>query len=517
MNEKNKYMLDKLLFLDSILESSTEYSIIAKDLDANIVAWNEGAKRIYGYEAEEIVGKSAFILHEKSDVDSGFAKKILDEVEAKGAWSGRLRRVRKNGSTFIASATITLRKDKAGNALGFTQISHEITQQIKLEEELKEKNIQLENSNRRIQEANRLKSEFLANMSHELRTPLNAIIGFAELMHAGKIGPLSKEHKEYLGDILTSSQHLLQLINDVLDLAKVESGRMQFFPEVVDLNRVISEVREILHSLIYQKHIEFSQDIPKALSKVFIDPSKLKQVLYNYLSNAIKFSNEGGKIEVSVQAERDGFRINVKDTGIGIAKEDFNKLFVEFQQIDSTISKKYQGTGLGLVLSKRIIEAQGGRVGVESELGRGSTFFAIIPRIDKNNKQSSHQILILEGAVSEQKEVEQTINNAGYKTVCCGTAFDALEIIDNEKLDLIILDALLPDLSGWSVLHQIRTSKLNSHIPVIVLSVEKEELSYFKPLVSDILIKPIKPELLLKAIKRTGIEAVTPPLRKEIE
>jgi signal transduction histidine kinase len=229
--------------------------------------------------------------------------------------------------------------------------------------------------------ATRAKSEFLANMSHELRTPLNAIIGFAQLLHDGKVGPVSAEQAEFLGDILTSSRYLLQLINDVLDLAKVESGRLEFRPEPVDLARLTDEVRAVLHAVAAGKRIRLETILHPALGPVVLDPAKLKQVLYNYVSNAIKFTPEHGRVTVRVAPEGpDAFRLEVEDTGIGIKPEDLGRLFVEFRQLDAGPAKRHEGTGLGLAVTKRLVEAQGGRVGVQSTPGQGSVFFAVLPR-----------------------------------------------------------------------------------------------------------------------------------------
>jgi len=232
------------------------------------------------------------------------------------------------------------------------------------------------------EETSRLKSEFLANMSHELRTPLNAIIGFADLMHRGKVGPVSAEHEEYLGDILTSSRHLLRLINDVLDLAKVESGKMEFRPEAVNLVTLTSEVRDLLRGLAANKRLRIDTSVDAEVETVVADPARLKQILFNYLSNAIKFTPDNGRIRVEIVPEGLAlFRIDVEDTGIGIAPESMAKLFVEFQQLDTGATKNYQGTGLGLALTKRLVEAHGGRVAVRSTLGLGSTFSATLPRL----------------------------------------------------------------------------------------------------------------------------------------
>ncbi|WP_141733878.1 response regulator [Oligoflexus tunisiensis] len=239
---------------------------------------------------------------------------------------------------------------------------------------------ELEDRNQRVQEANRLKSEFLANMSHELRTPLNAIIGFAELMHDGKVGSVTEQQKEYLGDILTSGRHLLTLINDVLDLSKVEAGKMDFRPEKTNLAVVVREITDIVRELAAKKRILIETDIDASLTELFLDPAKLKQVLYNYLSNAIKFTGAEGRVTVRARPEEEGkFRVEVEDTGIGIEPKDLDRLFVEFQQLDSSSEKQYPGTGLGLALTKKIVVAQGGHVGVRSVPGQGSIFFMVLP------------------------------------------------------------------------------------------------------------------------------------------
>jgi signal transduction histidine kinase len=236
-------------------------------------------------------------------------------------------------------------------------------------------------SAREQEEASRLKSEFLANMSHELRTPLNAIIGFANLLHKGTAGPISAEQREYLGDVLTSSRHLLQVINDVLDLAKVESGTMDIRPERVDLAGLIGEVQVVLRGLASSKRLNIRQTVEPEVATAIVDPARVKQILYNYLSNAIKFTRDGGEIHVHARPEGpDLFRLDVADTGVGIAEADLRRLFVGFQQLDDAAGKAYQGTGLGLALTKRLAEAQGGRVSVLSAPGRGSTFSAILPR-----------------------------------------------------------------------------------------------------------------------------------------
>ncbi|MFP5363222.1 MAG: sensor histidine kinase [Thermoleophilia bacterium] len=244
--------------------------------------------------------------------------------------------------------------------------------------ELSDANDTLALRNAEVERADRAKTDFLATMSHELRTPLNGIIGFAELMHDGRVGDVSERHREYLGDILTSAHHLRRLIDDVLDLSKIEAGMLDIRPEPVDVGQLVSEVTEALRSLAVSKDLELVADVDAELDGVITDPGHLKQVLYNFLSNALKFTDPGGHITVRAQAEGTGsFRLAVTDDGPGIGPQDRDRLWSAFQQLHG---RRYDGTGLGLALVKRIVEAQGGTVGVDTAPGAGSTFYAVLPR-----------------------------------------------------------------------------------------------------------------------------------------
>jgi PAS domain S-box-containing protein len=246
--------------------------------------------------------------------------------------------------------------------------------------ELRNKNEQLARALEAARSATVAKSQFLASVSHELRTPLNGIIGFSELMHDGKLGPVTEEHREILGDILTSARHLLQLINDILDLSKVEAGRMEFRPEPSRIETLVYEVCDVMRPLAEKKRLVLSVETASDLT-VMIDPSKFKQILYNYVSNAVKFTPEGGRVAVRVtRQENSCFRLEVEDTGIGIAPAEISRLFQEFQQLPNNRDAG-QGTGLGLALTRHIVEAQGGSVAVRSVLGSGSVFSAVLPLV----------------------------------------------------------------------------------------------------------------------------------------
>jgi signal transduction histidine kinase len=246
--------------------------------------------------------------------------------------------------------------------------------------ELRNKNEQLARALEAARLATEAKSRFLAGVSHELRTPLNGIIGFSELMYDGKLGPVSEDFKDVLSDILTSARHLLQLINDILDLSKVEAGRMEFRPEPCRIEMLVYEVRDVVRPLAERKRIDLSLDLAPNLTAV-IDPGRFKQVLYNYLSNAVKFTPEDGRVRVRVSRDQNSsFRLEVEDTGIGISPEEISKLFQEFQQLPNS-RKAEQGTGLGLALTRHIVEAQGGSVSVRSTPGSGSVFAALFPLV----------------------------------------------------------------------------------------------------------------------------------------
>jgi PAS domain S-box-containing protein len=242
--------------------------------------------------------------------------------------------------------------------------------------ELRNRNEQLGHALEAARNAVAAKGRFLAGVSHELRTPLNAIIGFAEILYDGRVGEVSDDHKECLSDILVSARHLLQLINDILDLAKVEAGKMEFRPEVSKITLLVEEVRDVIRPLAEKGGQQLVLDVVPGLT-AFLDPARFKQVLYNYLSNAVKFTPAGGVVTVRVQLEdNDAFRLEVEDTGIGIPAEEVARLFQEFQQIPNS-RKAGQGTGLGLALTRHIVEAQGGTVAVRSTPGAGSVFSAI--------------------------------------------------------------------------------------------------------------------------------------------
>jgi PAS domain S-box-containing protein len=289
-------------------------------------------------------------------------------------------------------------KDAEGHILQWFGTNTDIDEQKRAEEEIRRlnadlerrviertrqlqaANVSLDTTNIELQKAAETKDEFLANMSHELRTPLNGIIGFAEFLVDGKPGTVNPKQMEYLNDILNSGRHLLQLIGDILDLAKVRAGKMELNPERFSLRKAIEEVCAVTKPVAQRKSICLEVAVAPELEYVTLDQQKFKQVLYNLLSNAVKFNEEDGKVEIhAAMHDAHRFKLVVRDTGIGIKTEDIARLFKEFAQLQTGAVRRYEGTGLGLVLTRKIVELQGGNIGVESEVGKGSCFTVLLP------------------------------------------------------------------------------------------------------------------------------------------
>lgn len=387
-------------------------------------------------------------------------------------------------------------------------------------EVLNVRSMELELQNRRIQEASRLKSEFLANMSHELRTPLNAIIGFAELLRDGVVVPNSKDFTEFLNDILSSGRHLLQLINDILDLSKIEAGKFVMRPEAVDAAVLVEEVHAVLGTTAMAKRIHLKTEVDPVLTDVFLDPARFKQVLYNYISNALKFTHEGGRVHVSVQAEgAHGLRLEVEDTGIGIEPRDIGRLFQEFEQLESGTTKRHPGTGLGLTLTKRLVEAQGGTVGVRSALGRGSTFHAIFPNCRPSNQPHAMkvkgasrvsrygtEILVVEDDERDRALIVKALEEAGYSVESVSTGAEAIAVCQGRAFDAITLDLLLPDMSGLDVVASLRAAGQKPTVPIIVITVIADHRAMGGFTVHDFLQKPLRAPALLASLERANVK-----------
>ncbi|MDG6027261.1 MAG: response regulator [Candidatus Brocadia sp.] len=385
---------------------------------------------------------------------------------------------------------------------------------------LEEKVRLTELQNKKIEAANRAKSEFLANMSHELRTPLNAIIGFAEVLRDKLCGDLNEEQSDFVIDIHSSGQHLLQMINDILDLSKVESGKLELKYEEFELGKAVDAVLITLKGLASKKSLTIETMVHDPGDRLVADPTKFKQILYNLLSNAIKFTPDKGKITLqttSQKKENNSIEVKVTDTGIGIAPEHYPKIFVEFSQVDSSYSRKYEGTGLGLALTKKLVEMHGGTIGFQSRVGTGSVFFFALPvnRDTQAEKEHVHSlperpasretILVVEDDPKTSELLCVFLNKSGYQTITAFDGEDALQKARKFKPFAITLDIMLPKKDGWEVLKELKEDAAVKDIPVLVISLVDNKDIGFGLGATDYLSKPVSRNELLSKLSSYGL------------
>jgi len=356
------------------LLESTPDAIIMANQTGRIVLANSQAETLFGYERGEMLAMFVEVLLPSRFRESHVAHRSGRFGETRTLSMGadlELYAQRKDGSEFPVEISLSPLQTEGGTLV--MSAIRDITYRKGIESALQEKNVELER-------ANQAKDRFLASMSHELRTPLNGIIGFAEFLSDGKPGPLNDKQKEYLGDILSSGRHLLHLINDLLDLVKIQAGKVDLAPERFSLSKAISEVCGGVRPLAAAKDIEVVVTIAEGIDFVTLDQQRFKQILYNLLSNALKFTDNKGHVGITV-LPLDGhrFRLVVSDDGIGIRAEDISRLFTEFEQLDTGTARRFGGTGLGLALTRKLVELHGGKIDVESEFGKGSRFAVVLP------------------------------------------------------------------------------------------------------------------------------------------
>ncbi|MCS6908823.1 MAG: GAF domain-containing protein, partial [Anaerolineales bacterium] len=374
-----------------------------------------------------------------------------------------------------------------------------------------------------MRKADQLKSQFLANMSHELRTPLNSIIGFSRVILKGIDGPITDLQRQDLNAIYHSGQHLLSLINDILDLSKIEAGKMElFFEDEVNLVEVIQGVLPTVRGLIKDKPIELVVELPPELPPVRADPTKIRQVLLNLFSNAAKFT-EKGFIKVEAQVEQVNSHkevlIKVTDTGIGIALEDQGKLFEPFSQVDPSPTRKTGGTGLGLSISRYLVEMHGGRIGVQSELGKGSMFYFTIPVPSRElpeadaqpdlSPEASTQTTVL--AIDSEEFVlnlyQRYLEDHNIKVFKCSAPEEAIQLTQTLSPSVIVIDPALqlnsdPPKDGWHLIQELKSNPETEKIPIVVCSLVEDPERAERFGVARYLLKPLIEEDLITAIKK---------------
>jgi PAS domain S-box-containing protein len=433
------------------------------DRAGRIVSFNRKAEEITGYTLEEVRGQSYTLFlppgPERKKARRAFLKNMRGQPD-----KTELTIIRKDGREIVLELS-TRPILQGGQIVGIQGIGRDITERKELE---------------------RLKSDFISTVSHELRTPLTSIKGYVDLVLAGDVGPLTPEQKEFLTIVSQNTTRLTELINDLLEIERLESGRIEFEFAELDLAEVLENVARSLHVNAEQKGLEFLTEIPSGL-KVRGDRERLAQVFLNLLSNAIKYT-PAGTVELRAHQEDDAVVVEVRDTGIGLSESDLQKLFQKFFRSDNPYVRKAGGTGLGLSIAKAIVERHGGTITVTSQLGQGSTFTVRLPALARPERPL---VLVIEDEVAIARLIAKYIEKMGYRAV---TAYSAREGFDQAvrlKPDLITLDVLMPDLDGFALIQQLKAHPETAHIPVIFLSIVQDRQQGLRLGASAFLTKPI--------------------------
>ena len=370
----------------------------------------------------------------------------------------------------------------------------------------------LQQRERELEVAGRHKSEFLASMSHELRTPLNAVIGFSDVLLERMFGDLNERQEEYVRDIRDSGRHLLELINEILDLSKVEAGRMELEPTALSLPDLLEHGLAMVRERAARHGIAISLAVAPDVGVIWADELKLKQVVLNLLTNAVKFTPDGGAVDVSAELAGDEARVVVRDTGIGIAEADRERIFEAFQR--GGREARSEGTGLGLTLSRRIVELHGGRIWMTSRLGAGSTFGFAVPvrppetaaAADRPEEVAAERdletVLIVEDDPHSAELLTLYLEGAGYRIALARDGAEGLELARRLRPRAVVLDILLPRLDGWDLLARLKADPATADAPVVVVSMLDERGKGLALGAVEYLVKPVAREELIEALER---------------
>ena len=516
-NTARKHVEEKLRWTEEsfrlMVESVTDYAIVMLDPEGRVVSWNAGAERIKGYSAEEIVGQHFSRFYPREDIQSGKPQRDLDVVAAKGQFEDEGWRVRKDGSTFWANVVFTAIRDQGGNLRGFAMLTRDLTEPMKIEATLTK-------AKDAADAANQAKSAFLATMSHELRTPMNAILGYSEiLMEDAK----DKGQEDFIPDlqkIHASGNHLLSLINNILDLSKIEAGKMDLFLESFGISRVIEDVVSTIRPLVEKNANTLQVHCAADLGTMHADLTKVRQSLFNLLSNACKFTENG---TITLEASReliggvDWIKFSVSDTGIGMAPDQMEKLFQPFVQGDASTSRKFGGTGLGMTITHRFCQMMGGEISAASEPGGGTTFTIRLPAQVKVQPPAAaplseppeqmvseglSTVLVIEDDPDTRDLLKRFLSKDGFRVKTVSEGEEGLRLARELQPDVITLDVMMPGLDGWAVLTELKADPALADIPVVMLTiVDNKNLGYALG-ASDYLTKPIQRERLLAVLEK---------------
>jgi len=479
-------------------------AFISMDSNGLVTEWNPEAERTFGWSRSEAVGRKVEDLIIPSSFRESHRKALLAEAPLLNRRTGIIA-LHKDGHEFPAE--ISMSPVLIGSKYIFNAFLRDVTETKRAQRQIEEQNRQLEVHSLEVQRATRLKSEFLASMSHELRTPLNAIVGFSDLLAEETAGALNSKQKRFVGHVHNGAKHLLALINDILDLSKIEAGQLEVFPENVSLQAPLTEVLSLIQPLTDKR--EIALDITREELTVYADGMRLKQVLYNLLSNAVKFTPERGSISVEAHAEGGQAHISVSDTGVGIRKEDQAVIFDEFRQVGESAKGIKEGTGLGLAITRKLVEQQGGTITVVSEPGKGSRFTFTIPSgtappeaLNDISRRSSGApehpvVLIVDDQPSACELLVNYLTPQGYTAITAVSGPEALAKAKKLRPDVITLNMLSAGQTGWTTLYELKHNAETADIPIIIVSVVDQKGMGFTLGASEYLVKPVAKETLL--------------------
>ena len=508
----------------SLLLEAAPDAILEVDPHGRIVLANTEAERLFQRSRGELVGLSVETL-----LPERFRGGHMAHRAHYGAYPVRrpmgagldLYAVRKDGSEFAVD--INLSPLPGGPEDGHVMcVLRDVSQRRGAEERIRVLNQRLERRslelatanqelslrNQEVERANRLKSEFLASMSHELRTPLNTILGFSELLSEQTAGVLNEKQKRFLTHIQRDASHLLELINDVLDLSKIEAGRLELHLEKFPMAVAVAEVLTSIRPLAATKRISLDSELDTHLA-LQADRLRFKEILFNLLSNAIKFTPPSGRVWIQSSIVEDSVQIEVGDTGIGIAPDDLEAIFESFRQVSPTTKGVREGTGLGLAITKRLVEHHGGRLWVESEQGKGSRFFFTLrlSAPDSGPAEAASEdrtplLLVASHMASWRAEILQQLQREGFRVESAGSGADTFNKARDLRPDLVLLDMELLGKSGWETLHELKSSPDTRGIPVIIASASDEGKMGSALGAAESLMKPLTGGALLQAVRR---------------
>ena len=393
-----------------LVQGVKDYAIFMLDADGRIASWNDGAERITGWTAREILGRHFSVFYPREDIAARKTERELEIARAEGKYEEEGWRLRKDGTRFWSSVLITPIRNHLGQLVGYGKVTRDLTERRAAEaralvdarraaaqeagrqaaedrakemqslaEQLRRQATELDERREEAETANRAKSSFLAAMSHELRTPLNAIGGYAELLEMGLSGPITDQQREHLDRIRRSQQHLLGIINDILNFSRIEAGQLTYDIAPMSVRAVLESVTQMIGPQAHAKGIAFEGCTVDARLRMLGDQPKVEQVLLNLLSNAVKFTSAGGRVWLTCEQRGDKILLTVRDTGSGIPEDQLRAIFEPFVQVGRSLTSMLEGTGLGLAISRDLARAMNGEVSVESTMDEGSAFTLTLP------------------------------------------------------------------------------------------------------------------------------------------